>query len=83
MRAHYSRAPRHYTNKILEAMDEGLLDTQTVVMAALNYLSEDEVKDLAHANGFFDDEDEDEEHELDAQAPWPDAQWYDTSKELG
>jgi hypothetical protein len=65
MRAHYSRAPRHYTNKILEAMDEGGLDRDTVIMAALNYLSEDDVKDMAHANGFFDDEDEDEDEDED------------------
>lgn len=63
MRAHYSRAPRHYTNKILEAMDEGGLDRDTVIMAALNYLSEDEVKDLAHVNDFFDDEDDEDEED--------------------
>jgi hypothetical protein len=42
-------------------MDEGGLDRDTVIMAALNYLSEDDVKDMAQANGFFDDEDEDED----------------------
>ena len=78
--SHYSRAPRHYTNKILEALDEGGLDRDTVIMAALSYMSEDEVKDMAHVNAFF--EDEDEEDERDVQAPWPDALWNDTSKEL-
>lgn len=79
--SHYSRAPREYTNRIIEALDEGLLDRDTVIMAALSYMSEDEVKDLAHVNAFFEDEDEDED-ERDVQAPWPNAQWYDTSKEL-
>lgn len=61
MRTQYSSAPRHYTNKILEALDEGGLDRDTVIMAALSYMSEDEVKDLAHVNAFFEDEDEDED----------------------
>lgn len=56
--AHYSRAPRYHTNHILELMDEGVLDVQTVVMAALNYLSDSEVKEMAELNQFFDDEEE-------------------------
>lgn len=59
MRSHYTRAPRHYTNKIIEALDEGMLDRDSVIMAALSYMSEDEVKDLAHVNEFFPDEDDD------------------------
>jgi hypothetical protein len=39
--------PRKYTNLILEAIDDGLLDALTVATAALSALSESQVKDLA------------------------------------
>ena len=55
---------REATNKILELIDEGVLRPETVVMAALKYMSEDEVADMARINEFdifFDaEEDEDE-----------------------
>src|SRR6056297_1887172 len=54
---------RNATNRIYDAMDEGILDPRTVAEAALKYMSEDEVADMAHANEFFpyDEEDEDED----------------------
>lgn len=44
---------RKVTNQILEAVEYGLLDKDTVIMACLKYMSEDEVADMAHANEFF------------------------------
>lgn len=52
---------RKATNKILEMIEEGLLDRDTVIIACLKYMSEDDVADMAHANMFFEDEDEDED----------------------
>jgi hypothetical protein len=37
------------------------LDKDTVIMACLKYMSEDEVADMAHINGFLDEEDETDE----------------------
>lgn len=54
---------REATNRILEMVEEGILDKDTVIMAALKYMSEDEVKDMAHHNGFFEDEDEEEDED--------------------
>jgi len=65
---------REATNRILELVEEGLLDRDTVIMACLKYMSEDEVADMAHANEFFLDEDEDEE--WDGQ-PDEAQEWYD------
>ena len=48
---------REATNKILEMVEEGLLDRDTVIMACLKYMSEDEVADMAHCNEFFEGED--------------------------
>ncbi len=57
---------RQATERILELVEDGLLDRDTVIMACLKYMSEDDVKDMAHANEFFlDDEDEDEDLDED------------------
>lgn len=52
---------RDYTNKVLEAIEEGRLDRDNVIMACLKYMSEDDVKDMCHANEFFEDDDDDDE----------------------
>jgi len=57
----YHPKTREFTNKILEAVAEGLLDKDMVIMACLKYMSEQQVKDMAEANEFFMDEDEDED----------------------
>lgn len=60
---------REATNRILEMVEQGLLDKDTVIMACLKYMSEADVADMAHANEFFgpdpDDEDQDDEEEND------------------
>jgi hypothetical protein len=61
--AHYHPKSREYTNKILEAVEEGLLDKDMVIMACLKYMSEQQVKDMAEANEFFMDEEEDEDYD--------------------
>ena len=52
--------PRQATNKILEMVDDGILDKDTVIMSCLKYMSEDDVADMAHSNEFFINEEEDE-----------------------
>ena len=54
---------RQMTNKIYDAVNEGLLTWEQVAEAALCYMSEDEVADMAHSNEFFMWEEEDEEDE--------------------
>ena len=55
---------RQATDKILEMVDDGILDKDMVIMACLKYMSEDDVADMAHCNEFFlNEEDEDEEEE--------------------
>ena len=52
---------RQATDKVLEAVEEGMLDKDMVIMACLKYMSEDDVADMCHANEFgLEDEDEDE-----------------------
>ena len=53
---------RQATVRLLELLDEGMLDKDAVIMACVKYMSEDDVADMCHVNEFFyDDEDEDED----------------------
>lgn len=53
---------REVTNQIYDMIEEGILDKDSVIIACLKYMSEDEVADMAHSNGFLDNvEDEDDE----------------------
>jgi len=51
---------RESTNKLLEAIEEGLLDKDTVIRECLAYMSEDDVADMCHCAGFLDDEEGEE-----------------------
>lgn len=51
---------RESSEKLLEAIEEGLLDKDTVIMACVKYMSEDDVADMCHVNEFFFDEEEED-----------------------
>jgi hypothetical protein len=52
---------RKFTNKLIEAMDEGLINPQNLAQNLLGYMSERDVERFAQAEGYFDHEEEDEE----------------------
>jgi hypothetical protein len=54
---------REKTNKLLEMIEECLLDKDTVIMACVKYMSEDDVSDMMHCNEFDTDDTDDEEDE--------------------
>jgi hypothetical protein len=59
---------REVTCKILDLLDQGILDRDVVVQACLAYMGEDEVEDMARINGLFEsleDEKEEEDEEYD------------------
>lgn len=56
---------RAATNKILEMVEEGILDKDTVILACLNYMSESDVSDMAQANEFFYEDEDEEDDPLD------------------
>ena len=65
---------RKATDKILDMVDEGILDKDMVIMSCLKYMSEDDVADMAHCNEFFLNEDEDEaQEEKDFKRTFPEA----------
>ena len=45
------------SDQIINLVDNGLLSWETVAIACLNYMSEDDVADMARANEFFVEED--------------------------
>jgi len=52
---------RQATDKILEMVEQGILDKDTVIMSCLKYMSEDDVADMAHSNEFFINDEEEED----------------------
>ena len=52
---------REYTNKVLEAVEEGILDKDMVILACLNWMNESSVEQMCDANLFFEHEEEEEE----------------------
>ena len=59
-----SNPTRKYTTMLLDMIDEGVLDRDNVIMACVKYMSEDDVRDMMHANEMImDDEDSEEEEE--------------------
>ena len=45
---------REYTNKLLEMVEEGIIDKDYLIIAFCKYLSEDDVKDLMECNEFIE-----------------------------
>jgi hypothetical protein len=57
---------REYTSKLLDMIEDGLLDRDTVIMACVKYMSEDDVQDMMEANEFIEEQFEDEDEEENA-----------------
>lgn len=63
------RGVRYYTNKLLELVDEGVIDPRELASACLRYMSEDDVRDMYESEGYDEldgEEEDDEEDEGDA-----------------
>ena len=45
-----SSTPREFTSYLLESIDEGYISAQAVVEMCLNYMSEDDVRDMMEIN---------------------------------
>lgn len=71
---------RATTNKIIEMIDEQILDPRDVVIMCLKYMSEDDVEDMAKANELFYEEDEEEVDE-DTEEDYYDEFYHDASEE--
>jgi hypothetical protein len=54
---------REYSVKLLDMVEEGILDKDAVICAMVNYLSESDVRNMMEVNEFISDDDEDDEDE--------------------
>jgi hypothetical protein len=52
-----------YRDKIIEMHEEGLLNSETLVRNLVGWLSEDDAREFAEANGYTEEEEEPEESE--------------------
>lgn len=55
--------PRQYTIQLLELIEEGVLDAETVLKSCLCYMSEADVQDMVESEGYIEEEDEEDEEE--------------------
>jgi hypothetical protein len=60
---------REYTNKILELVNEGVIDQESLIRNLLDWMSEQEVKDFALFEGYVEDEEDD--GDPDEAREWP------------
>jgi hypothetical protein len=65
---------REVTEQILEDIEHGILDKDTVIMSCLKFMSEDDVAEMARINELLPEEDE--EFEDDGQPDWA-QEWHD------
>jgi len=49
---------REYTELLLQMVEEGMLDPDTVIMACVKYMSEDDVLEMMELNEFISEEDD-------------------------
>jgi len=61
------RKPREITNKIYEAVDEGLLSWEQIAEAAMRFMSEDDVAKMAHNEEFFLHEQQEDDASQDTE----------------
>lgn len=54
---------RTMTNALLEAVDEGLVDPKQALLAALVFMSEDDVAEMIRVNALLGEDEDDEEVE--------------------
>ena len=54
---------RKATIEVIELAEQGVISWESVALAALRYMSEDDVADMAHDNEWLTEEEEEEEEE--------------------
>lgn len=55
------RNPRNYTCALLDMVEQGIVDKESLIRDLLGYMSEADVADFAHCNDYIQDDEEDEE----------------------
>ena len=61
---------RKQTTKLLEMMDEGLINADTIAEMCLAYMSEDDVADMMRANDILDEDEDEDDGQPDEAQEW-------------
>jgi hypothetical protein len=61
---------RKQTTRLLEMMDEGVINADTIAEMCLAYMSEDDVADMMRANDILDDEEDEDDGQPDEAQEW-------------
>ena len=56
-----ARMSRRYTTELLEMVEQGMIDKDSLIQDLLGWMSEDEVEQFARRNDYIQSLDEDEE----------------------
>ena len=56
---------RSATCELIEMAENGMIEWETVARECLQYMSEDEVRDMAESNFWIDSEDDEEDEDLE------------------
>ena len=68
--------PRKVTNKLIELVEDGALSWEAVARAALCYMSEDDVADMARSNELIADEETEDETDEDEDTATDESRSY-------
>jgi hypothetical protein len=61
---------REITNKLYDLVDAGMLTWEQIAQAALGYMSESDVADMAETEGFVEIEEEEDDGQPTEQEEW-------------
>jgi hypothetical protein len=61
---------RKQTTRLLEMMDEGLINADTIAEMCLAYMSEDDVADMMRANDILDEDEDEDDGQPDEAQEW-------------
>ena len=61
---------RTQTTRLLEMMDEGLINADTIAEMCLAYMSEDDVADMMRANDILDEDEDEDDGQPDEAQEW-------------
>ena len=70
---------RRYTTELLDMVEQGLIDKDSLIQDLLGWMSESDVAEFARRNDYIQDLDEDEDEEEDEYDGQPDEaqEWHD------
>ena len=54
-------------SRAIELVDSGIIDAYALLMSCIAYMSEHEVEDMLHCEGYLDDDNEDDDADDEAE----------------